>query len=62
MLDTFHSVHRICSKFKMLHVGHSVHRSIVDKELEAQPVEHQEGHRDEQELGQQQTVVAQGGQ
>jgi hypothetical protein len=34
--------------------------SIVDEEFESNPVDHSEGSKDKQELGQQQTVVAQG--
>ena len=35
--------------------------SVVYEELEAQPVEHEEGHRDGEELRQQQTIVAEAG-
>lgn len=39
----------------------SVTGLVVDKELEPYPVEHQESHRDREELGHQQTIVAQSG-
>ena len=48
-------VHGVCS------IGVGCVISVVYEELETQPVENQEGHRDGKELRQQQTIVAEAG-
>ena len=46
--------------YRLFDVPQADQRSIMDEKLETQPVEHQKCHKDDQHLGQQQAIVAQG--